>query len=54
MLQGAFAAYFSGNHQAVDAIMKEFKTKLEEMERNHDPPEWLENMRGRDSHEAQH
>ena len=54
MLQGAFAAYYSGNHQAVDGLLKEFRAKLEEAERSNDPPEWLENMSGRGSQEGHH
>ena len=54
MLQGAFAAYFSGNHQVIDGLVKEFKSKLEEKERSKDPPEWLENMSGHGSQEGHH
>jgi hypothetical protein len=54
MLQGAFAAYFSGNYQVVDGLLKEFRAKLEEIERSNEPPEWLENMSGRGSQEGHH
>ena len=54
MLQGAFAAYFSGNHQAVDGLLKEFRAKLEEIERSNEPPEWLENMSGHGSQDGHH
>ena len=43
LLQGAFAAYFSCNHEAVDAILTEFKEKIEGSEDN-DPPAWLEDL----------
>ena len=43
LLQGAFAAYFSCNHEAVDALLTEFKAKVEDFEDN-DPPAWLEDL----------
>ncbi len=50
LLHGAFAAYFSGNHTAVEALVKEFHSKLEQMERR-DPPAWLEELSGSQDHQ---
>ena len=44
LLLGAFAAYFSGNHQAVDGILTELKAKLSEGTSSNDPPAWLEEL----------
>ena len=44
LLLGAFAAYFSGNHTAVEGFMKEFHSKIQELQSNRDPPEWLEEL----------
>ena len=41
LLQEAFAAYFSCNHNALDALLTEIRGKMEEMEGS-DPPAWLE------------
>ena len=46
LIQGAFAAYFSCNHTAVDAILTEFKEKIEDMEEG-DLPAWLEDLPSR-------
>lgn len=44
LIHGAFAAYFSGNHEAVDTLLKEFQAKLNEERRGQDPPAWLEDL----------
>jgi len=44
LLLGAFAAYFSGNHTTVEALVKEFHGKIEELHHNREPPEWLEEL----------
>ena len=44
LLLGAFAAYFSGNHTAIEGFMKEFHSKIQELQSNRDPPEWLEEL----------
>ena len=53
LLQGAFAAYFSGNHGAVDTLLKEMKAKLSKQSQNHEPPSWLEELPGSREHEQQ-
>jgi hypothetical protein len=44
LLLGAFAAYFSGNHTAVDSFLKELKAKLSQERQSQDPPAWLEDL----------
>ena len=44
LLMGAFAAYYSGNHQTVDSLLQELKTKLTEERQSQDPPGWLEEL----------
>lgn len=43
LIQQAFAAYFSCNHTAVDALLTEFKEKIDDMEES-EPPVWLEEL----------
>ncbi len=50
LLLRAFAAYYSGNHTAVEAMVKELNSKLEQVERR-DPPAWLEDMSGSHNHQ---
>lgn len=45
LLHGAFAAYYSGNHTAMEALVKEFHSKLEQVDKR-DPPAWLEELSG--------
>ena len=44
LLNSAFAAYYSGNHAALDTMLKEFNTKLQENGTTNDPPSWLEEL----------
>ena len=46
LLLGAFAAYFSGNHQAVEAQLTELKAKLSSESQAQDSPAWLEELPG--------
>jgi hypothetical protein len=46
LFHGAFAAYFSCNHTAVDAILTEFKEKMDDMDEG-DLPAWLEDLPSR-------
>jgi len=43
LLQGAFAAYFSCNHEAVNSLLEQLRGKVEAGEDN-DPPAWLEDL----------
>ena len=46
LFHGAFAAYFSCNHTALDALLTEFKEKIDDME-DGDLPAWLEELPSR-------
>ena len=55
LLLGAFAAYYSGNHQAVDGLLKEMQAKLGEERQSQDPPAWLEDLpSSRELHNQEH
>jgi len=44
LLQEAFAAYFSCNHEALEALRVHFQDKIEESGGSNDPPTWLEDL----------
>ena len=45
LLHNAFAAYFSGNHSAMEELVAELQARLEEQAAPAtDPPAWLEQM----------
>lgn len=44
LLNEAFAAYFSGNHAAMEDLIGKFKAKIEENGPSNEPPSWLEEL----------